>query len=583
MARAKLFKEVAVSRTMLQHYTHALAPNRRLRYCALVTTTFALRKQPAVGGRGMVVANHPLGSVAGVEMLAAGGNAIDAAIASLFALTVVEPMMVGIFGAGMSTIRLASGEYRFINNYTVAPAAAKPDMYRPVSNTWPDYQVVEGRKNDVGALAVGVPGTLKGWCETLAAHGTLSLADVMTPAIRFAENGFRASQYLVEIIQLVRQNMARFPATAATWMPGGQPLQAGALVRQGDYAQTLRLIASEGPDALYGGALGQQAVDYIQASGGIVTLDDLTSYRTLSAPVVRGSYRGFDIIGPPPPTAGGVHVIEMLNILEGFDVAKLGFGTVDGVHLLAEALSIGFEDRRRYLGDPAFVDVPVAMLIDKGYAARRRGDIDMRTSRKVETGFVAESNATTHMAAADADGNVIAATHTIHSPFGSKATVPGTGMLLNNTMNIFDPHPGMANSIAAGKRVTSSMSPIVVEKDGQPFFCIGLVGGTRIFPSALQAIVNVIDHGMTAQQAVEAPRVWTLGETLEVESGFADDVLHGLRQRGHEVTAVPAVGGGTGMIQFRDGQLIGASCWRADGSPVGMGGGWAKRRLHFSV
>ena len=211
----------------------------------------------------MVVANHPLGAVAGAEMLAAGGNAIDAAIASLFALTVVEPMMVGIFGGGMSTIRLANGEYRFINNYTVAPAAATPDMYRPVSDVWPDYQVVEDRENDVGVLAAGVPGTLKGWAETLAAYGTLSLADVMRPAIRFAANGFRASLYLAEIIHAVRDDIARFPATAATWMPGGAPLRAGDLVRQGDYAETLRRIADGGPEVLYGGALGERAVDYI--------------------------------------------------------------------------------------------------------------------------------------------------------------------------------------------------------------------------------------------------------------------------------------------------------------------------------
>ena len=548
-----------------------------------MTTTFPIRKKPATGARAMVVANHPLGAVAGAEMLAAGGNAIDAAIASLFALTVVEPMMVGIFGGGMSTIRLANGEYRFINNYTVAPAAT-PDMYRPVSDVWPDYQVVEDRENDVGVLAAGVPGTLKGWAETLAAYGTLSLADVMQPAIRFAANGFRASLYLAEIIHAVRDDIARFPATAATWMPGGAPLRAGDLVRQGDYAETLQRIAADGPEVLYGGALGEQAVDYIQTNGGIVTMSDLTRYRTMPADVVRGSYRGFDIVGPPPPTAGGVHVIEMLNILEGFDVAGLGFGTVDGIHLLAEVLAIGFEDRRRYMGDPAFVDVPVEMLIDKDFAAQRRSEISMKAVRKVETGYVAESSATTHMAAADADGNVIAATHTIHSAFGSKVTVPGTGMLLNNTMNIFDPHPGMANSIAAGKRVTSSMSPIIVEKDGKPCFCIGLVGGTRIFPSALQAIVNVIDHGMAVQQAVEAPRVWTLGEQLELERGFFPKaVLRGLRDRGHEVVEVPAVGGGTGMIQFSDGQLVGASCWRADGSPVGIGGGPAQRRLRFTV
>ena len=549
----------------------------------LAEAEFQTTKQPATAARGMVVANHPLGAVAGVEMLAAGGNAIDAVVATLFALTVVEPMMVGIFGAGMSTMRLANGEHRFVSNYTTAPGAATPDMYRPVSNSWPDYQVVEGRKNDVGALAVGVPGNLLGWSETLASHGTLSLSEALQPAIRYAENGFRASKYLADIVRLVQDDIARFPATAATWLPGGQGVKVGQLVRQPDYAATLRAIAREGPELLYGGALGRMAVDYIRSAGGIVSLADLEQYRTMPADVVRGSYRGCDIVGPPPPTAGGVHVIEMLNILEGFDVAGLGFGTVDGVHLLAEVLAIGFEDRRRYMGDPAFVDVPTAMLIDKDYATRRRTEIDMNRKRNVATGYVPESNATTHVAAADAEGNVVAATHTIHSPFGSKATVPGTGMLLNNTMNIFDPHPGMANSIAPGKRVTSSMSPIVVERDGKPWFCVGLVGGTRIFPAALQAIVNVVDHGMSPQEAVEAPRVWTLGEDLEMEKGFPEHVLHGLEARGHRPVAVPAVGGGTGMILFEDDRLVGASCWRADGSPVGIGGGWADRPLRFSV
>ena len=526
----------------------------------------------------MVVANHPLGAVAGVEMLAAGGNAIDAAIASLFALTVVEPMMVGIFGAGMSTIRLASGEYRFINNYSVAPVAATPTMYQPLSNVWPDYQEVEGGHNDVGVLAVGVPGTLKGWSETLAAYGRFSLADVMQPAIRLAQNGFRISRYLADIIADKQKDLAQFPATAAIWLPGGEPLKAGDHVRQADYAQTLRLIANAGPDVLYGGELGERTVNYIQAEGGIMTMADLTDYRTMPAEVVRGTYHGFDIIGPPPPSAGGVHVIEMLNVLESFDVASLGFGTADGIHLLAEVITLGFEDRRHHMGDPAFVDVPVQMLIDKQYAARRRSEISLRTVRQVETRYQAEPETTTHMAAADADGNVIAATHTIHSPFGSKATVPRTGMILNNTMNIFDPHPGMANSIAPGKRVTSSMAPIIVERDGKPFFCVGLVGGIRIFPAAMQAIVNVIDHGMTAQQAVEAPRVWTLGEELEVEGGFEDAALRGVRERGRKVVEVPAVGAGTGMIQFQGDQLVGASCWRADGSPVGIGGGWARRR-----
>ncbi len=547
------------------------------------SSPFTTLKHPASGGRGMVVTNHPLGSAAGVEMLAAGGNAIDAAVASLFALTVVEPMMVGILGAGMSTLRLADGSYHFINNYTTAPAAATADMYRPVSDRWPEYQTVQGRTNDVGVLATGVPGTLKGWTETLAQWGTLSLDVVLQPAIRYARRGFVATRYLSEIIHSCAADLGRFPETAKTWLPDGRPLQAGQPVRQGDYAATLSEIAVNGPDLLYGGELGQAAVAYIQREGGIITLDDLRNYRTMPAKVVLGTYRGYDIVGPPPPTAGGVHVIEMLNILEGFDVGALGFGTVDGLHLLAEVIKMGFEDRRQFMGDPAFVEVPVERLIDKAYADRRRQEIDPDRARTVQTAYTGESDSTTHVAAADADGNVIAATHTIHAVFGCKATVPGTGMLLNNTMNIFDPHPGMANSIAPGKRVTSSMSPIIVERDGRPVFCVGLVGGVRIFPSALQAIVNVIDHGMSPQEAVEAPRIWTLGEELELEPAIPDAVADGLHARGHRIARRSTVGAGMGMIYLQEQSMTGASCWRSDGTPIGIGGGMAKPGLRFEV
>ncbi|XOV86298.1 MAG: gamma-glutamyltransferase [Pseudomonadota bacterium] len=543
----------------------------------------SLDKSPVTGSAGMVVTNNPLGSAAGAEMLAAGGNAIDAAAASLFALTVVEPMMVGIFGAGMSTIRLANGEHHFINNYTVAPAAARPDMYEPLSNTWPDYQNVRGRSNDIGVLATGVPGSLKGWTQMLAEFGTFSLEDVLQPALRYARRGYRATGYLSDIIKKYAADLALFPETARTWLPGGLPLEPGDSVVQPAYAETLGLLAAQGPDTLYGGELGRIATDYIQAEGGLVTLADLLAYRTTSDPVVRGTYRGYEIIGPPPPTAGGVHVIEMLNILESFDVGAMGFGTPDGLHLLIEVLKTGFEDRRRYTGDPAFVEVPVAMLIDKAFAAERRSLIDMARARAVVTAYSAESPSTTHMSAADQAGNVITATHTIHSAFGSKVTVPGTGMLLNNTMNIFDPHPDMANSIAPGKRVTSSMSPIIVERGGKPVFCVGLVGGTRIFPSALQAIVNFIDHGMSPQEAVEAPRIWTLGEEVEVEPGFDTESLNALRSRGHRLLELPYIGGGMGLIAFANGTMTGASCWRADGSPIGMGGGMARSGIRFQV
>ncbi|MCZ6895710.1 MAG: gamma-glutamyltransferase, partial [Gammaproteobacteria bacterium] len=243
-------------------------------------SSFTLDKQPAVGSRGMIVTNHPLGSAAGMEMFAAGGNAIDAAIAALFALTVVEPMMVGIFGAGMSNVRLASGEYQFINNYSVAPAAATPDMYKTLSDTWPDYQKVRDGTNDVGPLAVGVAGSLKGWCETLERCGTFSLDDVLQPAIRYAEHGFRATGYLSEIIHAVADSMLRYPETAKTFMPDGQAVREGDVIVQAEYAATLQQLARQGPDLLYTGELGARAVDYLQANGGLVTREDLANYRT---------------------------------------------------------------------------------------------------------------------------------------------------------------------------------------------------------------------------------------------------------------------------------------------------------------
>jgi gamma-glutamyltranspeptidase/glutathione hydrolase len=263
-------------------------------------------------------------------------------------------------------------------------------------------------------------------------------------------------------------------------------------------------------------------------------------------------------------------------------VATLGFGTVDGIHLLAEALKIAFADRAAATGDPAFVDVPVARLIAKDYGAQRRAEIDMAKAGAPAAAVAAGSPNTTHVTVADGDGNVVAATQTINSLFGSRAMVPGTGMLLNNTMALFDPHPGHVLSIAPGKRMTSSMAPTILLRDGRPVLALGLPGGMRIFASVLQAIVNVVDHGMSLQEAVEAPRVWTQGQELEVESAVGDDVRAGLAARGHHVVAVPHVAGGMGAIAFEaDGTLTGASCWRADGTPVGLGGGYARGGIRF--
>ena len=546
-------------------------------------TPFSTEKQPVRAARGMVVTNHPLASAAGAEMLAGGGNAVDAAIAALFALTVVEPMMVGIFGAGHAQVYLAGRVHTAIDGYTTAPAAARPDMYRPVSDSWPDYMEAVGRENSVGPKSVGVPGNLAAWCEMLARFGTFDLATVMAPAIRHAEHGFRVTGYLAECLAEAAPDLASFPASARVFLPGGAPLRKGERLVQADYAATLRTIAKDGPPLLYGGALGRRVADYMAQSGGLITLDDLTRYRTVERAPVRGTYRGFEIVGCPPPTGGGVHLLQILNVLEGYDVAGLGFGTVDGIHLLAEALKIAFADRAAATGDPAFVDVPVAHLIAKDYAAARRADIDMGKASAFNPGVVPSGSAhTTHLTVADGDGNVVAATQTINSLFGSRVVVPETGMLMNNTMFIFDPHPGHAMSVVPGKRMTSSMAPTIVLRDGRPALALGLPGGARIFTSVLQALVNVIDHGMSLQEAVEAPRMWTQGQELEVESAVGDDVRAGLAARGHRVVPLAHVAGGMGAIAFEpDGTLTGASCWRADGTPIGLGGGYARAGIRF--
>ena len=547
-------------------------------------TPFETEKRPATASRGMVVTNHPLGSAAGAEMLAAGGNAVDAAIASLFALTVVEPMMVGIFGAGMTHIRLADGAHVTVDNYTLAPAAARADMYRPVSDTWPDYMKAEGDANITGLLAVGVPGTLKAWCEVLERFGRLDLGTVIEPAIRHATRGFRATPYLIEAITESAPDLARFPASARTFLPGGAPPRPGDLIRQPEYADTLRAVAAEGPDALYGGAVGAAVADYVRAGGGLVTLDDLKKYRTVERPPVRGAYRGFEIVGPPPPSAGGIHIVEMLNVLEAYDVAAMGFGTAEYFHLMAEVLKIGFADRDASTGDPDFLEIPVARLTSKAYAAARRREIDLGRAGRYAPGSPGmESSHTTHVTTGDRDGNLVAMTQTINNLFGAKVAVPGTGIMLNNNMGLFDPHPGRPNSVAPGKRMRSSMAPTIVARDGRPVLALGLPGGIRISTSVMQALVNWIDHGMTVQEAVEAPRIWTQGQDLEMERGIPEAVRSAVAARGHAVVPVTTVAGGMNAVAVEpDGTLTGAACWRADGTPIGVSGGLARAGIRFN-
>jgi gamma-glutamyltranspeptidase/glutathione hydrolase len=548
-------------------------------------TAFVCQKQPATGSRGMVVSNHPLASAAGAEMLAAGGNAIDAAIATLFTLTVVEPMMVGIIGGGMAHIRLADSSHRFIDGQSTVPLAVRPDTYRSKPGSAHDVFDTVDNENLNGPKAVAVPGSLKAWCETLHRFGTMSLADVMQPAIKHASRGFAATPYLHECITDGAEEMRKDKAISAIYLPDGKPLNAGDRVVQSEYAETLTHISRHGEAALYHGPLGDILVDYMKAHGGFITRADLNSYKTVERAPVRADYRGWQILGPPPPAASGVHIAQMLNILEGYDIAAMGFGTSETIHLLAEVLKIAFADRAAASGDPDFVGVPVERLTSKDYASERRRAIDPRRAQKWSAGVAQlESAHTTHMTAADAMGNVVATTQTINNLFGAKILIPGLGTVPNNYMNLYDPRPGHALSLAPGKRVTTSMSPMMALRNGKLVYALGLPGGKKIFPSALQALLNLIDHGMSLQEAVEAPRVWTEGNALEVELAVPDNVRAALTSLGHKVLAVPTVAGGMNAIQFHDdGSLRGAACWRADGTPIGLAGGLARAGVRFGL
>ena len=549
------------------------------------TTTFECQKMPAVSSRGMVVSNHPLASSAGAEMLAAGGNAIDAAIATLFTLTVVEPMMVGIIGGGMAHIRLGDGSHRIIDGQSTVPSAVRDTTYTSKPGSAHDVFDTVGNENLNGPKAVAVPGSLKAWCETLRRFGTMSLADVMQPAIKHAARGYATTPYLHECISESADEMRKDKPIAAIYLPNGEPLRVGERVVQAEYADTLRYIADHGEKALYEGSLSDILVNYMEKTGGFIRRNDLARYETVERQPIRADYRGWTIFGPPPPAASGVHIAQMLNILEGYDIGGLGFGTSETIHYLAEVLKIAFADRAAASGDPDYVGVPVEKLISKAYAEERRRAIDPARAQAWGAGVSQLEGAhTTHMTAADAFGNVVATTQTINNLFGAKILIPGLGAIANNYMNLFDPRPGHALSLAPGKRVTTSMSPMMALNGGKLRYALGLPGGKRIFPSAMQALINLIDHGMSLQEAVEAPRVWTEGNALEVEQGVPESVRAKLTGLGHKVQTVATVAGGMNGIAFHDdGAMTGAACWRADGTPVGISGGLAKSGIRFRL
>jgi gamma-glutamyltranspeptidase/glutathione hydrolase len=552
-------------------------------------------KREVVGSEAVIASNHPLASAAGAEVLAAGGNAVDAAVAALFSLSVVEPMMVSPFGAGFFLIRDGrSGDVVFIDNYATVPGAAHPTMYQSVRDSL-DYETVDN-VNSVGYRAVATPGALKGWAHAVNEYGRLPLSRLVEPAIRYAADGFAASGYLVNMIRDSAEAIARFPATADVFRPGGAPPRVGQLIRRPAYARTLRQVADEGAETLYTGALARTIVEDMRAHGGLITLDDLADYRVYERAPVRGTYRGYQVVSAAPPSSGGTHVVQMLNLLSAFTLGRgdLEFGSAGYAHLLAESLKIAFADRREYMADPDRVRVPVDQLTSMAYANERKSEIDRDRALDHAAGHFAEvarfmggeGSNTTHCTVIDADGTIVSTTQTLQNAFGSKVTAADTGMLLNNHMSLMDPVPGNTNSIEPGKRVLSSMAPTIVLREGRPFVALGTPGGKRIFAAVAQALLNLIDHGMTLQQAVEAPRMWTEGAQVELEHGFAevDHLKAALESLGHQVTLVDKVAGGmNGVLVDDEGWLHGAACWRADGVPIALSGGPARPSTESGV
>ncbi|MBT9386081.1 gamma-glutamyltransferase [Pseudooceanicola sp. CBS1P-1] len=546
------------------------------------TTKFPVRARG-----GIVTANHPLGAAAGAEMLAAGGNAVDAAVATLLTLTVVEPMMVGICGGGLAHVRLPDGTHEVIDGLSAAGERADPAMFTPVSDHPARYMEAEGRLNDIGRAAVAVPGSLAAWAMMHDRHGRLPFADLVQPAIRHARGGFKVTHYLAGALHdsLAYMGDAIDPAFAAIFLPGGKPLAPGDVLIQEDYARSLEAIAAAGAAALHGGRLGQALVDTL-AEGPLpaarLTLADLEGYAPQVLAPIRGHYRGLDVYGPPPPASSGVHVPQMLNMLAQYDLSAMAYDAPERLHLLGQVMRRTFRDRNRYSGDPRFVDVPVERLISEGYALECLAELDAEDPLMPERAG-RESTDTTHVTIADGSGMIVSATFTINGLFGAKFVVPGTGIIPNNYNWNFDPRPGKALSVVPGKRVPTSMAPLILTRDDRPVLALGLPGATRIFPSAMQAILNIVDHGMDLQTAVEAPRVWSQGQELELEPAF-----HALAPRlealGNTVKLVRHIGGGLNAIRFHpDGTMEGACCWRADGTVLGLGGGRAAEGVRFAI
>lgn len=584
------------------------AQPRRLTSTIIIALAFSVpawAKSPLASGSGGAVATISApASQAALAILNKGGNAVDAAVAAAAALGVTDPFSCGVGGGGFMVIYLAR-ENRVItlDHRETAPAAFQSSAFAPGGKAM-DYDTAIA-----SGMAVGVPGTVRGWHDALERYGTMSFKQVLAPAIKVAQDGFRINDNFVALVKENEKKFAMFPATAAQYLKDGKPLPAGTLLRNPDLAKTYRLLAQGGVKAFYSGKLARAIVDTVNqppvaagatARAGRMALADLANYEARWRQPVRSSYRGYELVGMPLPSSGGVAIAQALNILEGFDLASMPRAKAE--HLYLEAARLAFADRNAYLADPEFVEAPVQGLLSKEYAARRRELIDpTRARHHAEAGdpypyqqdpsvplrpaasgkarMLSESAHTTHLAVSDQDGNIVAYTFTIESWGGSGITVPGYGFILNNEMTDFDfsgPHPNVPE---AGKRPRSSMSPTIAFRNGKPAFTIGSPGGSTIITTVLQTIVNHIDFGMPMPQALDAPRISERnGLATSIEPGFAGSAqaraLEGFGQRWD--VSVEEIGAANAIVFNPDGTVTAVS----EGKRHGVGSALVQKRGH---
>ena len=528
-------------------------------------------EHPVWAKNGMVASQEALASAIGRDILQQGGNAVDAAVAVGFALAVTLPRAGNIGGGGFMLIHDAKKNETIAIDYREkAPKAAFRDMYLDENGN------ADEERSRYHGLAVGVPGTVDGLLLALAEHGTMTREQVLAPAIRLAEEGFTVTPGLSSSLQGLTERMRKWPSTAKIFYhEDGRALQPGETLKQPELAASLRRIAAQGRDGFYQGETADKIIAAIKGAGGTMTAEDLRDYHSVKREPVRGDYRGYEIVSMPPPSSGGIHIIQILNILEGYDLHASGANTAKTIHLMAEAMQLAYADRAEYLGDPDFIKIPVKGLTSQKYADSLRAKIDPDKARpgaeiRHSDPLPYESDQTTHYSVVDKDGNAVANTYTLNFSYGTGLVAEGTGILLNNEMDDFSAKPGVpngygliggdANAVEAGKRPLSSMSPTIVFKDDKPFLVTGSPGGSRIITTVLQIISNVIDHDMNIAEATHAPRIhdqWTPDE-IRVEHALNADTVRLLENMGHKVERKSAMGSTQSIMVTPEG-LYGAS------------------------